>query len=346
MSPPQLSGPSESPSPSRQPTRSSVGRPPAGRESFWRLFPGTHPKSQDLAELWRVRLIQAAREGLLELHRLIDDRRCNAFTPADIRTFADHPGAKGIAEDAHLNGLFRTIFSADPNIVYHGEEQPIGLFAWKPGLVIVESDPVDGSGPLCHQAGGAAIVLTAWLCRSDGRLQHLAGVVLRVDGTMVSWNATQSRVVVRVPSLSLRGPTESRYELRRGDVVAGDPTVVACVGAAGEQLAKVARLDVDWCSSHGVTVYNSAGTPATVSLLLDHTSAIFETDHQKVWDAAGLIPLVLSGGAVYELDGRPYDVLAHMERLTDLSSSARRIRPYIAVSHPDAVDTILGLISS
>lgn len=327
-------------------TRTSIRRAPAQqgasvRSGLRRFFPiTTENRRGNESEQWRIDLISAAREALLAVQDLIHARRVDVFGSAgDIRTWDGHPGDLGVAEDFVVDELLHRRFGSRAATIYHGEERPAGLVNWMPGTVIVESDPVDGSHQVRDLGAGSAIALSAWKIDRHGRLRHLAGVILRIDGTMVSWTVPDARVIVRVPFYD----GERRYELRGGDIRLGNPKVVACVGAIGPQLSKIAELDQVICAERRLAVYNQAGTPTTVSLLLDDLSAVFEPQHAKVWDALGLVPVQLTGGAIFDMDGRPRNVIADMEAQTGLSPAKRRIEPYIAVSHPDALQTVLDI---
>lgn len=295
-----------------------------------------------LARFWRERLLQVAREGLVELRQHTHRQRLGESIEGRIWSSEDHSGEAAIAEDEMLDKFVegRVAPRGRRDVIYWGEERPApAAINWRPGMLVIETDVVDGSKPKRHLDSGYAVVLTVWRKSRDERLRQLAGVIVKSNGTSVSWNTPEGVVQVDHPA-PFPGVRALRYELRRGDITPGDPKVMAVVAARHDHRYKlVDALDDEALTANDVTVYNQAGNPSIVDLLQHELSLVFELRNPTTWDAAALVPLELAGGTVFSLDGRPRNVLSEMESLVDLHQSKRRIAPYVAVSHPLALET-------
>lgn len=297
-----------------------------------------------LASLYRELLVGIAREGLVKLEAAMHDQRVERSGWGPVQSAHDHVGEAAIAEDELLDSFFesRLARGGRDEAIYWGEERPApSVIAWRPGLMVFESDALDGSKPQRHLNSGYSAVLTAWRVARDGGLRQLSGVILDGSGTSVSWSTPEGLVVIERPPISPAAPAR-RYELRRGDIVQGDPKVLACVAARHDQRYKLEQLDGDVLTNLEATAYNQAGSPSTCHLLQADLGGVFELTSTTTWDAAGLIPLELAGGRVFHLDGTPRRILDEMEGLTELSAVRRRIEPYVAVSHPEALKTFLS----
>ncbi len=86
---------------------------------------------------------------------------------------------------------------------------------------------------------------------------------------------------------------------------------------------------------------NAAGNPVVVALLRGELNGVFEPVPCKLHDCAYLIPLVLLGGFVCDLDGQPIDVMEVFA--TALYPNERFIGPFIAAVNARVAERMLSL---
>ena len=279
---------------------------------------------------------------------------------ARARTSHDQGGFTPTKVDAHMDRYIETLVrTAWPNAHYTSEELE-RTTDLDERQIVFSCDPVDGTTNAFTILGKWSIVLFADMFL-NGRLVHLAGGIAMSDGEIITWQNFQGRgevwvefpadytwptvadasrqvpdrpgpFVVQLGEGVDRGPYPGKA--RRFGSVAHSVERRRLLASAFDLMAEPPGTEKDaqvWLSSIG-------GNAIASALLLGELGASIETKAVKLIDAAYVIPLVLAGGVVVDLDDRGnVDI---WERFAD--TGTRRIGPFIAAASEEAVKELVS----
>lgn len=184
----------------------------------------------------------------------------------------------------------------DYRLAYLSEEQDGRVFTagasdplhWRQGDLIVIADPLDGSTNAKCYGEGYSTVLVAFLF--DGNSYwHIGGAIAASNGFTVVWsglNWVYARSTVSV---------DRRWrQIRKAR---GKQSVSAAVATKVGRYSKYVRTLEEQKDLANVM----AGTPCVYPLLALDLGIVVELNPQKVWDAAHLLPALLTGCSVMSL---------------------------------------------
>ncbi|PBI91967.1 hypothetical protein BKP42_53860 [Rhodococcus erythropolis] len=245
----------------------------------------------------------------------------------------DHPGsaAENIDVAAHsaavsslAHDLRRDLGITSEELVLAGEEVPERTKFLNHNAYLARLDACDGTtNSQLYWNGHSSVVLLdqVRLGRDgSGRARHLGGAIA-CPHAIISWTNSSpfDQVLGRYPQVSgyvyFEHPQfigEQRIHARRWSRSTGTIAAVAHSDERYQQVRKIATahaLDVKRFLSAG-------GTPLASALLGGNVDAIIEPHHVTLHDSALLIPHQLLGGAITDLDGKPFDYL-HLYETTD-----------------------------
>lgn len=260
-----------------------------------------------------------------------------------------------------------------PGVIYCSEESPRNLYP-EPGDIVAWSDPLDGTTNAFTYFTGYAVVLYFDRFIND-RYDHLAGAIASSEGSIVSWQHFRGDGEVwidwpddmRWPGLTPKVENDTARAIptppRRvgvGRVADVDPfvtggRVIPVFGGVPRRLASVAstasrKEDLDRILDLGrdngapdkqndVVLSTLAGNPLVSALLVGQLGAIIEPHAVKLHDAAYLIPLVMAGGVVVDLDDNEINVFRAFE---EVDPSRRRIGPFIAAASEKSIEWLMS----
>jgi hypothetical protein len=270
---------------------------------------------------------EAARDRLLEIGEIPSDEASGQTI-----SLKDHPGRPAIREDVLLSEYIELLSRRHfgEGVIGMGEERPPpSAVTLLPGQLALEWDALDGSRPYRHGTLGWAVIQTAYRVTMRQLLRQTAGAIVTADGSSVGWTPRSGQVLVTERWIA-RGRVRQRVStLSHGDIVLGDPTVMAVVGARGDRFKAMVEA-VDLQGRKDVFVYNEAGAPKTLAMLRSELGVLISLTPSKPWDAAGLVPIQLAGGVITDHELNRRNILEELEG--GLPPEERTIPPYIAAT--------------
>lgn len=258
----------------------------------------------------------------------------------------NHPGVPAnrldaVAEEAARTGLHELSASRGPahgpnRVHYCGEESAgIGTQNLHSGDFIVRTDPLDGTtNAVTILTGFASVALVDRV--EDQNVTHLAGAI--VSGHIdVRWYVAErdwyadgvdtpleGRVFVRAPRLP--GDNWAPLPLQRNKRL----NTLAAVAASRSRWQMCDRV-AQGALADGGRFYNLAGNPYCGSLLIGQLGGVFEPSNVTLHDSAYLIPLLLAGGSVEDLQGMRLDYLSLYEtNALDFALDRKPVPPFLA----------------
>jgi hypothetical protein len=263
--------------------------------------------------------------------------------------------------------ILRMVLAEEPDARYLSEENESTVYLDE-GTLLAWCDPLDGTTNAFTAFSGFAVVLF-FEEYAKPRFDHLAGSIASADGTVVSWQsyrsgagevwvdwagdfdwpALTSEEKERVRLDPLSGDKQSSYRVEVGQqaklhAYRGVPARLAAVAATAQRrillnnsydlfknTVEEDSRDRRWLSTLG-------GNPYIAPLLLGELGGIIEPRQVKMHDAVYLIPLVLAGGHVYNLETR--HELDPLEFFAAQHTLERSIDSFIAVIDPQVLDQL------
>ncbi|HEX6501102.1 MAG TPA: hypothetical protein VF054_19040 [Micromonosporaceae bacterium] len=329
----------------------------------------------EMASEYRVAAARIVATGLNQARGEIRSQVVSGLVnPLAFRGVSDQGGFEPTKIDAMMDRVIESLVSSRmPGVIYCSEESPRNLYP-EPGDIVAWSDPLDGTTNAFTFFGGYAVVL--YFDRFiHGRYDHLAGAIASSDGTIVSWQRFHDDGEVwidwpdemRWPGLKAgsengvaRTPATPPYRVGVGRIGDDDPLatagrVIPLFGGVRKRLASVAstvsrREDLDRILDLGredgppdrqtdMVLSTLAGNPLVSALLVGQLGAIVEPHAVKLHDAAYLIPLVLAGGVVVDLNDNEINVFRAFEQV---EPARRRVGPFIAAASEESVRWLMS----
>ncbi|MBW4818431.1 hypothetical protein [Rhodococcus qingshengii] len=306
------------------------------------------------AELARLAAVAAAKEAqkkiVLSLLDQIPRDEYDEDTETEPRPILnhdpDHPGsaAEDIDVEAHraavdslVENLGRDLGITRTRLILAGEEVPARTTHLSHNDIIGRLDACDGTtNSLEYWSGYSSVVLIDQVrLRGRRRARHLAGAIGGPQGYL-SWTHDSTynmglggypQVVGKVYFEHPQFVKERRLPTRRW---ARSKDTIAAVAHSSERYAQVRKI----AAAHALEVdrfLSAGGTPLAPALVGGNVGAIIEPHHVTLHDSALLIPHQLLGGAITDLDGKPFDYLrVYEDHGLTLDPNDKPVHGYIA----------------
>jgi hypothetical protein len=319
-----------------------------------------------LASKYRLIALDITKRGLnLARRELRDQITSGRVNPTAMQTSNEQAGFKPTKIDTVMDTFMsREVNSADGKVTHYSEENMKNVYPSR-GDIYAWCDPLDGTTNAFTLFGAYAIVL--FFDRYNGAsFDHLGGAIASFDGTVVSWEHWRngngevwidwpidffwpgsqddfpSQHVIQNQD---RRDTEPPFGVRIAstdadknvDSVAVYPGIAQRIGSVASTTNRRAELfhlfdlgaeEPGLPKEHRLYLSTVAGNPFIAPLLLGQLGAMVETQSPKLHDAAYLIPLLLAGGVVVDLDDS--NEIQVFRKFSQPNPAERKIGPFIA----------------
>ena len=233
--------------------------------------------------------------------------------------------------------------------VFVGEERNDSFDPRQRGLVLVRSDPLDGTTNSLSLLDNWSTVVLFDMARSSrpGSFRHFAGAIATAAGWIVSWDLGGSKhnangayerlhgnVFLQSIPGHLSGSDLGTRRLELETLRPGESQHIAAVAASAERRdILTGRLGPLLSLERQVTFWNAAGNSIAPGLLAGNVGTLVEPKQVTLHDSALLIPFSLLGGSVFDLDtGRLMNYLDEYEAGIT-GQQEKPIRPFVATKH-------------